>query len=98
MGGVALCSLTVVCPEVAHNLNMQSLCALSLSCVRLFSTPWPDSSVHGYYAGKNIRVGYHALLQGIFPTQGLNPGPPIACSLYGRANDDLLQEDLGHAS
>ena len=24
--------------------------------------------------GKNTRVGYHALLQGIFPTQGSNPG------------------------
>ena len=24
--------------------------------------------------GKNTRVGCHALLQGIFPTQGLNPG------------------------
>ena len=25
------------------------------------------------FAGKNTRVGRHALLQGIFPTQGLNP-------------------------
>ena len=24
--------------------------------------------------GKNIGVGCHALVQGIFPTQGLNPG------------------------
>ena len=24
--------------------------------------------------GKNTRVGFHSLLQGIFPTQGLNPG------------------------
>ena len=36
---------------------------------------------HGLYSpwnspGKNIRVGCHALLQGIFPTQGLNPGLP----------------------
>ena len=23
--------------------------------------------------GKNTRVGHHALLQGVFPTQGLNP-------------------------
>ena len=24
--------------------------------------------------GKNTGMGFHALLQGIFPTQGLNPG------------------------
>ena len=33
----------------------------------------PGSSVHGNL-GKNTGVGSHALLQGIFPTQGLNPG------------------------
>ena len=36
----------------------------------------PDSSVYGDSPGKNIGVGCHALLQGIFPTQGLNPGLP----------------------
>ena len=35
----------------------------------------PDSSVHGDSLGKNTGVGCHALLQGIFPTQGLNPDP-----------------------
>ena len=49
------------------------------SCVRLFRPyrlqfarllcPW-DSS------GKNTGMGCHALLQGIFPTQGLNPSLP----------------------
>ena len=29
----------------------------------------PGSSVHGDAPGKNIGVGRHALLQGIFPTQ-----------------------------
>ena len=33
----------------------------------------PGSSVHGDSPGKNTGVGYHALLKGIFPTQGLNP-------------------------
>ena len=52
------------------------LCAKSLSCVRLCDPhglqparlvcPW-DST------GKNTGVGCQALLQGIFPTQGLNP-------------------------
>ena len=31
------------------------------------------SSVHRIFAGKNTRVGCHALLQVIFPMQGLNP-------------------------
>ena len=34
----------------------------------------PGSSVHRYSPGKNIGVGSHSLLQGISPTQGLNPG------------------------
>ena len=34
----------------------------------------PDTSVDGDSPGKNTRVGCHFLLQGIFPTQGLNLG------------------------
>ena len=33
----------------------------------------PGPSVHGILKGKNTGVGCHALLPGIFPTQGLNP-------------------------
>ena len=36
----------------------------------------PGSSVLGDSPGKNIGVGCHALLQGIFPIQGSNPGFP----------------------
>ena len=36
----------------------------------------PGSSVHGDSPGKNTGMGCHALLQRIFPTQGLNPGHP----------------------
>ena len=36
----------------------------------------PGSPVHGDSPGKNTEVGCHALLQGIFPTQGSNPGLP----------------------
>ena len=36
----------------------------------------PGSSVHDHSPGKNTRVGSHFLLQGIFPTQGLNPDLP----------------------
>ena len=52
----------------------------SLSRVRLFANPWtvahqaPLFSVHRDSPGKNTGVGCHALLQGIFPTQGSNPG------------------------
>ena len=49
----------------------------SLSRVQLFVTPVdhspPGSSVHGITPGKKTGVGWHALLQRIFPTQGLNP-------------------------
>ena len=48
-----------------------------LSRVRLFCDPVdcdpPGSSAHGISPGKNAGVGCHFLLQGIFPTQGLNP-------------------------
>ena len=44
---------------------------------RLFATPQLlGSTVHGGSPGKNTGGGCHALLQGIFPTQGPNPGLP----------------------
>ena len=46
----------------------------------------PGSSVHGDSSGKNTGVGCHALLQGIFPTQGSNPGLPALQA------DSLLSE------
>ena len=43
----------------------------------------PGSSVHEDSPGKNTAVGCHFLLQGIFPSQGLNPGlPHCQCILY----------------
>ena len=57
--------------------------ALLLLClvVELCHTLWdpmncspPDTSVHGDSPGKNTGVGCHALLQGIFPNLGSNPG------------------------
>ena len=52
------------------------LCSVHQSCPALcnFMNCSPSgSSVHGDLPGKNTGVGCHALLQGIFPTQGLNP-------------------------
>ena len=43
----------------------------------------PGSSVTGDSPGKNTGVGCHVLLQGIFPTQGSNPG--LLCLLYWQA-------------
>ena len=53
------------------------LCLVAQSCLT-FCNPMdcslPGSSVCGDSPGKNTGVAFHALLQGIFPTQGLNPG------------------------
>ena len=43
-----------------------------LSCHPMDCSP-PGFSVHVDSPGKNTGVGCHALFQGIFPTQGLNP-------------------------
>ena len=40
----------------------------SLSCVRLFATPWNIQSMDS--PGQNTGVSSLSLLQGIFPTQG----------------------------
>ena len=55
------------------------LCLVAQSCLTLCNpmdySP-PGSSVLGDSPGKNTGVGCHSLLQGIFPTQGSNPGLP----------------------
>ena len=60
--------------------SLFSLCVLSHSVMsdslRLHDYSPPGSSVHGDSPGKNPGVGCHALPQGIFPTQRLNPGLP----------------------
>ena len=49
-----------------------------LSRVRLFETPWTVACTRllhpSDFPGKSTGVGCHFLLQGIFPTQGSNPG------------------------
>ena len=55
------------------------MCLVSQSCLTLCNpmdcSP-PGSSIHGDSPGKSTRVGCHTLLQGIFPTQTLNPSLP----------------------
>ena len=55
---VCVCSVTQLC---------------STLCDPMDCSP-PGSSVHGKSPGKNTGVSCHALLQGIFPTQGSNLG------------------------
>ena len=62
-------------PMSTERCRWTFVCVRVLSRIRLIATP-SGSSVHGDSAGKNTGVGCHALLQGIFPTQGLNPGLP----------------------
>ena len=53
------------------------MCLVAQSCPTLWDPmdcSLPGSSVHGDSPGKNTGVGCHALLQGIFPTQGSNSG------------------------
>ena len=56
---------------------MYVLCLVAQLCSNLCNTmdcSPPGSSVHWDSPGKNTGMGCHALLQGIFPTQGSNPG------------------------
>ena len=53
------------------------LCWVTQSCPTLcdpMDCSLPGFSVYGDSPGKNTGVGCHALLQGIFPTQGSDPG------------------------
>ena len=79
----------------------QSLIRVLLFCNPMDCSP-PGSSVRGDSPGKNTGVGYHALLQGIFPTQGLNPDL-LRCrqSLYRLSHhipSDCPVQELGHES
>ena len=49
---------------------------VSLSVMSDSATPWTPARIlcPRDSPDKHTRVGCHALLQGIFPTQGLNPG------------------------
>ena len=55
-----LCLVTQSCPTLCNSMDCSP----------------PGSSVHGNSPGKNTGVGCHALLQGIFPTQGIKPRSP----------------------
>ena len=60
---------------VALSAPVWPLCSVASDSDPVDWSP-PGSSVHGDSPGKNTGVGRHFLLQGIFPTQGSNPGLP----------------------
>ena len=55
-----LCLVAQLCPTLCNPMDCSP----------------PRSSVHEDSSGKNTWVSRHSLLEVIFPTQGLNPGPP----------------------
>ena len=82
----SLRGIWAVCWLLRLSFTMPTICSslcewvkVAWSCVTLCDpmdcSLW-GSSVHGDSPGKNTGVGCHALLQGIFPTQGSNPGLP----------------------
>ena len=85
-------------------IELPCVCLVTQSC----PCPWllcdsmdcslPGSSVHGDSPGKNTGVGCHALLQGVFPTLGLNPGLPrcrqiLYCLSYQGSPELLLSSN-----
>ena len=68
----------------------------SLSRVRLFATPWTVACtrlLHPWdFLDKSTGVGCHFLLQGIFPTQGSNPGlPHCRQKLYHLSHQEAIK-------
>ena len=78
--------ITIIPPSSSHLISdflswqknpFSNLGLVAQSCLTLcdpMDYTLPGSSVHRNSPGKNTGVDCHALLQGIFPTQGPNPG------------------------
>ena len=76
---VVLCTCVYVCRCIYMYMDeIHMLVCQSLSCVRLFVTPWTvacQAPLSVDSPGKNTGRGSHALLQGIVLIQELNQGP-----------------------
>ena len=74
-------STSYVSGKVLKSYAIHIMCLVAQSCLTLCDpidySP-PGSTVHGDSPGKNTELSCHALLQGIFPTQGSKPGLPHA--------------------
>ena len=75
------------------------LCLVTQSCLTLCNpmdcSP-PDCSVRWYSPGKNTGMGCNALLQGIFPTQGLHPGLQHCRQILYRLSQQGRLNNLAH--
>ena len=72
-----MCHATEIDSNLLQQLAIPCVCLVTQLCLTLcdpMDCRPPGSSVHMDSPGKNTGVGCHALFQGIFPTQGLNPG------------------------
>ena len=69
----------------------------SLSRVRLFATPWTVAHQAPPSMGFSRQEywSYHFLLQGIFPTQGSNPGLLIADRYFYRLSHQGSPQSMG---
>ena len=71
----------------------------SLSCASLFATPWTAACTKLLrswdFLGKNTGVGCRFLLQGIFTTQGSNPGLPHCRQTFYHLNHQASYTWLG---
>ena len=84
------------CLNCSHNFHQWVLVAQSCLtlCDPMDCTP-PGSSVHEIFPGKNTGAGCHSLLQGNFPTQGLNPGLPHCRQiLYHLSHQEMSANSL----
>ena len=91
------CILLLVSTNCPHPYFYLScvLCLVAQSCLTLcdpMDCNSPGSSVHGDSPGQNTGVDCHALLHGIFPTQGSNPGlPHCRWILYQLSHQGFIQ-------
>ena len=73
-------------PKWSYSVVSDSLQPHGLKPTRLLC-PWD-------FPGKNTRVGCHFLLQGIFPTQGWNPGLPHCRQMLYHLSHQGSQSDV----
>ena len=80
------------CKWSAESDKISIVCVLSrFSCVRLFAIQWSvarQAPLSMGFSRQEYRSGLHALFQGIFPTQGLNPH--LLCLLHWWVGSLLL--------
>ena len=86
----------------AIHIKHTALCLVTQSCPTLcdpMDCSPPGSSVHGDSPGKNTGVGCHALLQGFFPTQELNPDLPYCRRILNHPSQQNIiqqQKEMSH--